>query len=320
MANYRAIAAAAAARYHLPVSLLDAQINQESGFNPRARSSAGAEGIAQFMPSTARSMGVNPWDPTSAINGMARMDAANYAKYHNFKDVLSIYNSGKGWGIGQGIGQTRNYVNSILAASKLPGGGAHSALATGGGSMSGLAPAGALGSSPNFKDVAAAYLMHAAANGGQLDPGSMLGLIAARQQLGAAQQTFGPQSQPGVPVGMPTLTGHGPSIVGDIQGEKTSFISKLRAAAGAAGATKIRVTSGYRSPAHNKAVGGVPDSNHTTGDAMDGYAFIPGHGWVPLGVALKSTASRYGLRSGDQPGFYHGGLDTVHVDDGFNQR
>lgn len=319
MSNWRAIAAQAAVQYHLPVSLLDAQILQESGGRTNARSSAGAEGIAQFMPSTARSMGVNPWDPRSAINGMARMDAANYRKYGNFKDVLSIYNSGRGWSVGQKIGQTRNYVNSILAASKLPGGGAHSPLAGGGGSMTGL-DSNQIDASPSFKDVAASMLMDAAANGGQIDPGSMLGLIAARQQLGAAQQTFGPSSSPGVPVtGGPVFKGGKVPFLGNTAGEKPQFLTKLAAAAAAVGGTKIRVTSGYRSPAHNAAVGGVPHSNHMTGDAMDGYVQIKGK-WVPLGVALKGVAGRYGLRSGDQPGFYHGGLDLVHVDDGFNQR
>src|SRR4051812_40460674 len=101
------------------------------------------------------------------------------------------------------------------------------------------------------------------------------------------------------------------------QGERAAFIHALTQAARAAGATRIRVTSGYRSPAHNAAVGGVSHSNHTTGNAMDGYALIGGR-WVPLGVALKNVAGRYGLRSGDVPGFYNGGPDPVHVDDAAN--
>jgi hypothetical protein len=104
---------------------------------------------------------------------------------------------------------------------------------------------------------------------------------------------------------------------GDTQGEKARFLAELMAAGHAVGATRIRVTSGYRSPAHNAAVGGVAHSNHTTGDAMDGYALIKGR-WVPLGVALQNVAGRYGLRSGNVPGFYHGGPDPVHVDDGAN--
>ena len=114
MADLRGIAAAAARRYGINPQIFLRQINQESGFNPRARSSAGAQGIAQFMPATARSAGVNPWNPTSALYGAARMDARNLAKYHNWQDVLSLYNSGRGWSQGRNIAQTRNYVSSIL--------------------------------------------------------------------------------------------------------------------------------------------------------------------------------------------------------------
>lgn len=105
--------------------------------------------------------------------------------------------------------------------------------------------------------------------------------------------------------------------LGDTAGEKARFLAELQAAAHAAGASRIRVTSGYRSPSHNAAVGGVAHSNHTTGNAMDGYALIRGQ-WIPLGVALKNVAGRYGLRSGDVPGFFNGHPDPVHVDDGAN--
>jgi hypothetical protein len=114
MPNYHALAAAAARRYGLPVDIFLRQIQQESGFNPRARSSAGARGIAQFMPATARGMGVNPDNPRSALFGAARMDAQNLRQYGNWREVLSRYNSGRGWAQGRQIGETRNYVSSIL--------------------------------------------------------------------------------------------------------------------------------------------------------------------------------------------------------------
>lgn len=115
MASPRAIAVAAARAFGLPPAIFLSQIGQESGFNPRARSSAGALGIAQFMPATARSMGVNPYNVRSALYGAARMDARNLHKYGNWRDVLSLYNSGRGWEEGQKIGQTRAYVAGILA-------------------------------------------------------------------------------------------------------------------------------------------------------------------------------------------------------------
>jgi hypothetical protein len=102
-------------------------------------------------------------------------------------------------------------------------------------------------------------------------------------------------------------------------GEKPDFLKKVSAAVAAIGGTKIRVNSGYRSPAHNKAVGGASNSNHMYGRAMDGQAFIPGRGWVDLGIALAHVAPKFGLRSGAS--FDWGGRpDTPHVDDGFNQR
>ena len=214
MANWRALAAQAAAVTHVPAPLLDAQIMQESHGNPKARSSAGAEGIAQFMPATARSMGVNPWDPGSAIAGMARMDAANFAKYHNWKDVLSIYNSGRGWATGRQIGQTRNYVDSILSAAGFPNlGGAHNERSQGGGAMSGIPGLdAAMGQSSSFKQIAGAMLMQAAANGGQFDPGSLLGLVAARNQMQVSTPVGGSNAGGGQS-GSP-----GPLLAGSSQG------------------------------------------------------------------------------------------------------
>jgi len=75
------------------------------------------------------------------------------------------------------------------------------------------------------------------------------------------------------------------------------------------------VISGYRSPAYNARVGGVPNSNHTRGLAMDATATIPGRGTIPLGDL--PTLQQFGLRSGDQPGFYHGVRDPNHVDAGY---
>lgn len=97
--------------------LLAAQINQESGFNPRSVSDTDAEGIAQFEPSTAASYHVDPWDPDSAIHGMARLDCSYVHKFGTVTLALAAYNGGPGivdhW---QDVGQTRNYVRSILAA------------------------------------------------------------------------------------------------------------------------------------------------------------------------------------------------------------
>lgn len=151
------------------------------------------------------------------------------------------------------------------------------------------------------------------------DPMQTLEMMQQMRQPGQQHPRGG--SPMGAPAGPAPQQYNGNfNFLGDTQGEKGSFLHKLTAAARAAGATKIRVTSGYRSPSHNAAVGGVSHSNHTTGDAMDGEAYVPGKGWIPLGVALQAVANRYGLRSGNVPGFYNGNPDPVHVDDGHNVR
>lgn len=93
------------------------------------------------------------------------------------------------------------------------------------------------------------------------------------------------------------------------------FLAKVHAAVVAAGGTYVYITSGKRTPKTNT---GVANSNHLTGHAMDGYAYVPGKGKVQLGTLLKGSASSFGLRSGDVAGFYKGGPDPEHVDDGSN--
>jgi hypothetical protein len=73
------------------------QINQESGFNPNAYSPAGAEGIAQFEPGTAASMGIDPWNPIQALQAAAQL-MASYNRYYNgnYAMALAAYNGGTG--------------------------------------------------------------------------------------------------------------------------------------------------------------------------------------------------------------------------------
>jgi transglycosylase-like protein with SLT domain len=73
------------------------QINEESGFNPNSVSPAGAVGIAQFLPSTAAGLGINPLDPIQALRGAARL-MANYAHNYggDYAKALAAYNGGSG--------------------------------------------------------------------------------------------------------------------------------------------------------------------------------------------------------------------------------
>jgi hypothetical protein len=73
------------------------QIYAESGFNQYAYSPAGAVGIAQFIPSTAAALGVDPYDPVSALDGAARFMANLSAEFGgDYGKALAAYNAGSG--------------------------------------------------------------------------------------------------------------------------------------------------------------------------------------------------------------------------------
>lgn len=90
---------------------LAAQLHQESSWNPQARSAVGAEGLAQFMPSTAhwiaqafpdRLGGFDPWDPQQAALAAAVYDAwlaqrnPGIGQCSTWSFALSAYNGGEG--------------------------------------------------------------------------------------------------------------------------------------------------------------------------------------------------------------------------------
>lgn len=112
----------AASRYGVPVALLREQLRAESGFNPNARSPAGAQGIAQFMPATAAGLGVDPWNPVSAVDGAARLMARYLKDYGgSVEKALAAYNAGPGavqrYGGVPPYRETQDYVSRIVAAA-----------------------------------------------------------------------------------------------------------------------------------------------------------------------------------------------------------
>jgi hypothetical protein len=122
--------AKAALRWNVPMSVLAAQLYAESGFNPFARSPAGAEGIAQFMPGTADAYGLeNPFDPVEAIDAQAHL-MSDLLKEFGGKVALALagYNAGAGavqhYGGIPPFAETRAYVTKILGllggAGELP--------------------------------------------------------------------------------------------------------------------------------------------------------------------------------------------------------
>jgi hypothetical protein len=92
-----------APRYHLEAAVLLWQVNQESGFNPNALSSAGAEGIAQFMPAMAAAYHLDPWDPWQALDGMARYDLDSLRAFWDWSHTIATRFGGNrnayAWGL-----------------------------------------------------------------------------------------------------------------------------------------------------------------------------------------------------------------------------
>ncbi len=87
--------ARAAQRYSVSAALLAAQLHQESGFNPAARSPAGAEGIAQFMPGTAAAYGLrDPFDAAQAIDAQAHLMRDLLRRFGSVPFGLAAYNAG----------------------------------------------------------------------------------------------------------------------------------------------------------------------------------------------------------------------------------
>jgi Transglycosylase SLT domain len=81
----------------LPTPFFANLIWQESGFNPRVVSSAGAQGIAQFMPKTAKEYGLtNPFDPIHALNAAGKFLNKLVAQFGNLGLAAAAYNAGPG--------------------------------------------------------------------------------------------------------------------------------------------------------------------------------------------------------------------------------
>ncbi|SNR60372.1 lytic transglycosylase domain-containing protein [Paracoccus sediminis] len=113
-------ARAAARRYGIPEDLFLRLVQQESGWNPGARSNKGATGLAQLMPGTAAKLGVNPHDPVQNLQGGARYLRMMYNQFGNWRLALAAYNAGPG-AVQKYNGippyrETRNYVR-IIAGS-----------------------------------------------------------------------------------------------------------------------------------------------------------------------------------------------------------
>jgi len=109
-----------AQRHSVDVALVKAVIHTESYFNHKAKSRAGAQGLMQLMPKTARKYGVhNSYDPTANVEAGVKHLRYLLKKYpRNIKHALAAYNAGEGAvyyynGIPP-YKETRNYVRKVL--------------------------------------------------------------------------------------------------------------------------------------------------------------------------------------------------------------
>jgi soluble lytic murein transglycosylase-like protein len=118
--DYDTVIAGAALQYGVPAPLIKAVALAESGMNPRAVSPAGAQGLMQLMPGTARELAVvDPFDPTQAIDGGARYLARQLNEFGSTELALAAYNAGPGAvkrhnGIPP-IPETQEYVVKVMA-------------------------------------------------------------------------------------------------------------------------------------------------------------------------------------------------------------
>ena len=116
--DYRQLAYQTAQKYGIDPDLFVRQIQAESAFRPDAVSSAGAIGLGQLMPATAKELGVDPTDPAQNLEGAARYMKQQLDRFGDPALALAAYNAGpsrvaKANGV-PNITETQNYVAKIL--------------------------------------------------------------------------------------------------------------------------------------------------------------------------------------------------------------
>lgn len=116
---FRAAIAEAAARHGLDAKLLQALVLTESAYRPDAVSQAGAAGLTQLMPATARELGVEDrFDPVDNLRGGADYLARQLRRFQDLRLALAAYNSGPARVAAVGripaIRETEQYVDTVV--------------------------------------------------------------------------------------------------------------------------------------------------------------------------------------------------------------
>jgi soluble lytic murein transglycosylase-like protein len=118
--NFQKMIETAASKYQVDPNLVKAVVQTESNFNANAVSSAGAQGLMQLMPATARELGVkNALDPSQNLDGGVKYLRKMLDAYGgNVSTALAAYNAGPGtvnkYGGVPPYQETQNYVNRVL--------------------------------------------------------------------------------------------------------------------------------------------------------------------------------------------------------------
>jgi hypothetical protein len=252
-----------AARAHgIDPGVLKSLISHESGWKRNARSPAGALGIAQFMPETAKGLGINPLNPKQAIFGAAKYLAGKIHHYGDVRLALASYNAGDGavkkYGGIPPYAETQNYVKNIMRDAAHYGSTGAPQTSPG---VEITAP-----NAPDLAGVALANLGQISSQGGHVDP--MFGLqnlVSAIAEAGSTTTKVpGTQAAPSGDWGkyVRLAAGADRKDAHTAAGVK-QFVGELGASLG----RPLTITTGTN---HNEFVVGTQrESAHWTGHAAD---------------------------------------------------
>jgi hypothetical protein len=198
---------AAAAKHEVPVNVLAGLLIQESGGKRDARSPAGALGLMQFMPGTARGMGIDPLDPDQAIDGGARyLKQLADQSGGDWSQAVGKYNAGPAGNLNNS--ETRNHITKVMGWADTIG---NSMDSLGGGA--GMAPTppnpnrgrdrGGPGGGPTVGDVGQGFSNLGSGVRGLLD---RIGAMSGQREPGGGTR----QTVPGMP-GMEGITSRTPA-------------------------------------------------------------------------------------------------------------